>query len=331
MTVDMLPVEAQLQAPVTLFGTDDPVAVVERASVIATALADVIRRRHLFKHIGQSDHVFVEGWTLLGSMLGVFAEVEWSRPLDGTYEGWEARAVARTLAGRTVGAAESMCSRGEGKWRTSDDYAIRSMAQTRAVSKALRLPLGFIMELAGYSATPAEELTHEQPGPGERQSDASETRPAATTPDPAPFANRGQVQAAIAAAAQRHGLSFQAVESKAKALGIDRGKADMKELLRVLAAIEQPVVPAGGEPEVGAPPLTDPLPFDPGLPPPPDDDDDLPDLAAPGITEDEFEQIEAAIVPAKPGTPAFRALPSAPDGSGRMTKAEARAYWAVTA
>lgn len=145
-------------APITLFGTTDPVQVVDRASTIATALADVIKTRNLYKRIGQSDHVFVEGWTLLGSMLGVFAEVEWSRPLEEN-RGWESRAVARTLAGRTVGAAESMCSRSESKWRSADDYAIRSMAQTRAVSKALRLPLGFIMELAGYSATPAEELT----------------------------------------------------------------------------------------------------------------------------------------------------------------------------
>jgi len=163
MTTELATVDGVIEeptAPITLFGTDDPVAVVERASVIATALADVIRRKQLYKHIGQSDHVFVEGWTLLGSMLGVFAEVEWSRPLTvGDWEGWESRAVTRTLSGRVVGAAEAMCSRREGKWRNADDYAMRSMAQTRAVSKALRLPLGFIMELAGYSATPAEELT----------------------------------------------------------------------------------------------------------------------------------------------------------------------------
>lgn len=146
-------------APITLFGTDDPEGVIARASVVATALAGVVKRRQLSKRIGQSDHVFVEGWTLLGSMLGVFAEVEWSRPVEGsTFEAWEARAVARTLSGRTVGAAEAMCSRSESKWAKSDEYAIRSMAQTRAVSKALRLPLGFIMELAGYSATPAEEM-----------------------------------------------------------------------------------------------------------------------------------------------------------------------------
>ena len=70
-------------APITLFGTDNPVEVVNRATTIATALADVIKQRKLYKHIRESDHVFVEGWTLLGSMLGVFAEVEWSRPIEG--------------------------------------------------------------------------------------------------------------------------------------------------------------------------------------------------------------------------------------------------------
>lgn len=194
-------------APITLFGTDDPVAVVERASTIATALADVIRTRKLFKHIGQSDHVFVEGWTLLGSMLGVFAEVEWSRPVEN---GWESRAVARTLAGRTVGAAESMCSRSEAKWRTSDDYAIRSMAQTRAVSKALRLPLGFIMELAGYSATPADEMPDKQPGRG------AESKPE-SGPVPATGPSLDQIKARLLEVASEHHLSANALDGLIRA------------------------------------------------------------------------------------------------------------------
>jgi hypothetical protein len=36
------------------------------------------------------------------------------------------------------------------------------MAQTRATSKALRQPLGFVMTLAGYAATPAEEMPREE-------------------------------------------------------------------------------------------------------------------------------------------------------------------------
>jgi hypothetical protein len=170
------------RAPMTLFGTDDPQAVVERASTVATALAGVINERKLFSSINGKKHVQVEGWTLLGSMLGVFAEVEWSRPLDN---GWEARAVARTLAGQVVGAAEAMCTTSEGRWGKADAYAVRSMAQTRAVSKALRLPLGFIMQLAGYSATPAEEL-NDEPGQAVGPSRTAASSKGATKPAPAP-------------------------------------------------------------------------------------------------------------------------------------------------
>jgi hypothetical protein len=97
----------------------------------------------------------VEGWTLLGTMLGVFPVCEWTRKLD---DGWEARVVAKTLAGQTVGAAEAECLRSERSWSSRDDYALRSMAQTRATSKALRQPLGFVVTLAGFEATPAEEM-----------------------------------------------------------------------------------------------------------------------------------------------------------------------------
>lgn len=147
---------------VNLFGDAGPVAVVERATEAANALSAVIESKELYKVIGKKKHVYVEGWTLLGSMLGVFPVVEWTRQVD---DGWEARVVARTRNGDEIGAAEAMCSRKEDRWKTADDYAIRSMAQTRAVSKALRHPLGFVMTLAGYEATPEAEMPAEGIGP----------------------------------------------------------------------------------------------------------------------------------------------------------------------
>jgi hypothetical protein len=139
----------------TLFRTDDPVQIIEQASAVADALSKVLRDRKLTSNISGKEHVRVEGWTLLGTMLGVFPVVEWTRPVA---DGWEARVEARTLAGQVVGAAEAECLRTERTWKSRDDYALRSMAQTRAVSKALRGPLGFVVTLAGYEATPAEEM-----------------------------------------------------------------------------------------------------------------------------------------------------------------------------
>lgn len=149
-------------APLNLFRTDDPVEVLEKAARCADALKGVIDQKRLYKRIGNKDHVLVEGWATCGAMLGLTAATVWSRPLGEVVSekghDWEARVEVRTLDGRVIGAAEAMCTRKEQTWKSRDDYALRSMAQTRATSKALRGPLGFIVTLAGYSATPAEEM-----------------------------------------------------------------------------------------------------------------------------------------------------------------------------
>lgn len=151
-------------APVTLFGTDDPAEVLERATGVADALAGVIEKQHLYATISGKKHITVEGWTLLGSMLGVFPEIEWTRKTTDAKgaDAWEARCVARTRDGATVGAREAMCSRSEGRWKNADDYAVRSMAQTRATSAALSAPLRFIVVLAGFAGTPEAEMPKEE-------------------------------------------------------------------------------------------------------------------------------------------------------------------------
>jgi hypothetical protein len=74
---------------------------------------------------------------------------------------YEARVEARTVAGLVVGTGEATCSRKESRWAQADDYAVKSMAQTRATSKALKAATGWLMVLAGYKATPAEEMPDE--------------------------------------------------------------------------------------------------------------------------------------------------------------------------
>jgi hypothetical protein len=152
-------------APITLFGTSDPRVALERMSELAKALVDVVRSQKLAVRISGREHLTVEAWRTLAGQLGIVSICEWSRQLeDGT--GWEARVVARTLDGRIVGAAESMCTRMETTWAKRDEYALRGMAETRATSRALRGPLGQIVVLAGYEPAGAEEVPA---GPDERQ------------------------------------------------------------------------------------------------------------------------------------------------------------------
>ena len=138
-----------------LFGAASPVEVVQQTTLVADALADVLRKKKLFANIQGKNYVTVDGWQLLGSMLGVFPVCVWTKELE---DGWEARVEARTRDGAVVGAAEAECRRAERSWANRDSYALRSMAQTRATSKALRQPLGFVVKLAGYESTPSEEI-----------------------------------------------------------------------------------------------------------------------------------------------------------------------------
>ena len=145
-----------------LFRADDPVQVVQRATEVADALKDVIASRGMITKIQGREHVGVDGWQVLGAMIGVTAVCEWTRPMQ---DGWEARVLAQTLDGRVIGAAEAQCTRTEKMWSKRDDYALRSMAQTRATSKALKGPLGFVVKLAGFEPTPADEMPADTPPP----------------------------------------------------------------------------------------------------------------------------------------------------------------------
>ena len=172
MSTDLEVYEGE-SAPVTLFGTNDPKLTIERMSGCASALVDVVKDRRLAVRINGKEHLTVEAWTTLGAMVGVYAVVQWTRQNEAE-DGYVARAVAQTLDGRTVGAAESECSRTERHWRDRDAYALRSMAQTRAISRALRAPLGQIVVLAGYEATAEEEMpVSAKPRPGVIAGDGS--------------------------------------------------------------------------------------------------------------------------------------------------------------
>lgn len=155
-------VHAAAAPPPTLFKTDDPAEVLKRAKATADALAPVIREAGLVSQIEGKDYLNVEAWQTLGQQVGVTGVIVSTRKLDN---GWEARCEARTLDGRTIGAADSMCTRDETtgrkntkRWEDANDFEIRSMAQTRAMSRALSSVLRFIPTLAGMGGTPAEEM-----------------------------------------------------------------------------------------------------------------------------------------------------------------------------
>jgi len=61
-------------------------------------------------------------------------------------------------ASAECGAADEYDRNGNLLWSKRPRYARRSMAQTRATGKACRMSFSWIMKLAGYEPTPAEEM-----------------------------------------------------------------------------------------------------------------------------------------------------------------------------
>lgn len=132
----------------------------DTASKIATPLAKMISDQKLYTPIQGKNFVQVEGWTTMGAMMGVFPHVDECKkvPAEEGEIKYEATVSLITAEGKTITRASSICSNTERNKRNNEEYAIMSMAQTRATGKAFRLAFSWVMKLAGYEATPAEEM-----------------------------------------------------------------------------------------------------------------------------------------------------------------------------
>ena len=134
---------------------------VEKASEMAKVLQKVVKQANLSKRLGgQKEHLEYEAWQTIGQFFNCTPVTEWTRPLkDGEkIVGFEARVNVVNAEGRIIASAESMCMRDEKNWRDKPLYALRSMAQTRTAGKAIRSVFAWVAVLAGYSATPADEM-----------------------------------------------------------------------------------------------------------------------------------------------------------------------------
>ena len=130
------------------------------AAAKATSLKKVVDANGLAARINGKEYLKVEAWMTIAAGYEYTAWPEWTRQTDGI---WEARVVVYDRNGRQVGAGESQCgSYDDGHWNTAPENARRSMAQTRAISKAYRSCLSWVVILAGYSPTPFEEMEHVQ-------------------------------------------------------------------------------------------------------------------------------------------------------------------------
>ena len=139
--------------------TRQPEVVLEEAKKAAKALADVVSKKKKPVIMNGEQYLEFEDWQTVGRFYGVTAKIVETKYIDyGNAQGFEARAVTVRADGMEISAAEAMCLNDEANWSKKPLFQLRSMAQTRACAKTLRNVLAWVVVLAGYKATPAEEI-----------------------------------------------------------------------------------------------------------------------------------------------------------------------------
>lgn len=140
------------------YSFDDKITV---ATKVASSLKNVIETQGLAVMIknkkGQeNEYVTAEGWEVLGTMLGCTPYVEEVIELPKNGHKFMYQATVSIRQGDVIlSKASAIAERNE---RQKDRPSVYSMAQTRALGKAYRMALSWIIKMAGYEPTPAEEM-----------------------------------------------------------------------------------------------------------------------------------------------------------------------------
>ena len=129
---------------------------------LAKDLAKFIKDNKLTTNVQGKEYVNVEGWQYAGSRLGIVPIVEHVINVSNDQElKYQAKVTLFDIRHQlTVGAGFAVCSNKESGKKFYQEFAIMSMAQTRAIGKAYRNCLAWIIRAAGYEPTPAEEMEY---------------------------------------------------------------------------------------------------------------------------------------------------------------------------
>jgi len=125
-------------------------------------LKKFIVEQDLYSDIQGKNYAHVEGWQFAGAALGLTAIVKKVKDLSNEKEiKYRAKVEVLNLKNnQLISTGVAICSNKEPHRKNADEYVIISMAQTRAIGKAFRNKFAFIMKMAGYEASPWEEVVN---------------------------------------------------------------------------------------------------------------------------------------------------------------------------
>lgn len=127
---------------------------------LASELQRFVKDQRLTVNIKGKEYPLVESWQWAGSQLGLYPYlISVTNVSTETEVKYLAEVEVRRIGtNEPVSKGIAICSNKEANKKYWDEYAILSMAQTRATGKAFRNLLSWLMKAAGFEATPAEEM-----------------------------------------------------------------------------------------------------------------------------------------------------------------------------
>lgn len=188
----------------------NPKTMITEAKIAADTLMEFVAARKLSITFGTAPkpHLYFEAWAFLAHMFNVTSRVVpgGTKPIViNGITGWESEADAYHVpSGQIISTANAMCLsdednwsvRAKYEWRDKSDgsgrekvkvgdipvpqFQLRSMAETRAQAKALKGPFSWVIAMAGFDPTVAEDMRKD--GASVRQpQQPQQQRPASTT------------------------------------------------------------------------------------------------------------------------------------------------------
>lgn len=131
--------------------------------ILANDIKKFIQENNLSTNVQGKDFPQAEAWQYAGNRLGIIPQGGYIKNISSDTEiKYEASVVLVDINNdfKVVGQGFAVCSNKENGKKYYQEFAICSMAQTRAIGKSFRIMLSFLMRLAGYEPTPAEEMDY---------------------------------------------------------------------------------------------------------------------------------------------------------------------------
>jgi len=136
----------------------------DEARAIARELVEIVKELGWSKNFGgEKDHLEIEAWQFIAAKDGATPSCPESneiRDSEGILIGFEAHAEL-IRDGIVISKATHECTFKEKNWASKARYALKGMAQTRAMSRVCRNRYAWIARMGGFSGTPADEMDGE--------------------------------------------------------------------------------------------------------------------------------------------------------------------------